>query len=175
MEGEVSEDKTEASETDRAVEDGLEVSSTEEVRLLELKVTELEDRLLRSIAEVQNVQRRADREKDDATRYGVTGFARDILIVRDNLQRAFESCNEAADCITDGIKLTLSEMDKVLGRHGVSRIESSGSKFDPHLHQALDEIESSDEEPGTVVRVMQEGFVIHDRLLRPALVVISKK
>ncbi|MDR2458530.1 MAG: nucleotide exchange factor GrpE [Holosporales bacterium] len=140
------------------------------------KVASLEDRLLRAIAESQNVQRRADREKLDAIKYGISEFARDILSVRDNLLRAIESCQqEQPNPVVDGVKLTLAEMDKVLTRHNVTVFESSGTTFDPHLHQAITEVEDNDSAPGTIVKVLQEGFMLRDRLLRPALVCISKK
>jgi molecular chaperone GrpE len=139
------------------------------------KVASLEDRLLRSIAESQNIQRRADKEKSDAVKYGISGFARDILSVRDNLLRAIENCQNEQSPIVDGVKLTLSEMDKVLARHNITVLESSGAAFDPHLHQAITEVEDADSPHGTIVKVLQDGFMLNDRLLRPALVCVSKK
>ncbi|MDR1609602.1 MAG: nucleotide exchange factor GrpE [Holosporales bacterium] len=140
------------------------------------KITSLEDKLLRAIAESQNIQRRADKERSDAMKYGISEFARDILSVRDNLLRAIESCQqEPSSPVVDGVKLTLAEMDKVLSRHNVTAFESSGKSFDPHLHQAISEVEDSDSPPGIIVKVLQDGFMLSDRLLRPALVCVSKK
>jgi molecular chaperone GrpE len=139
------------------------------------KIASLEDRLLRAVAESQNIQKRADKEKRDSIKYGISEFAKDILSVRDNLLRALENCQRESGPIVDGIKLTLAEMDKVLARHDVALINSHGAVFDPHLHQAIVEIEDNDSVPGTVVKVLQDGFMIHDRLLRPALVGVSKK
>jgi molecular chaperone GrpE len=140
------------------------------------KIASLEDKLLRAIAESQNIQRRADKERSDAMKYGISEFARDILSVRDNLLRAIESFQqEQSNPVVDGIKLTLTEMDKVLASHNVISFESSGKSFDPHRHQAIAEIEDADSPPGTIVKVLQEGFMLSDRLLRPALVCVSKK
>jgi molecular chaperone GrpE len=137
-------------------------------------VVELKDKLLRAVAEIQNVQRRAEKERADAVKYGIAEFAKDILGIHDNLHRALESCGECSDSIADGIRLTILEMDRTLSRRGVVRIDSVGRKFDPHIHQALTEIEDPEVEPGTIVCVMQDGFMIHDRLLRPALVGVSR-
>ncbi|MDR3224419.1 MAG: nucleotide exchange factor GrpE [Holosporales bacterium] len=142
---------------------------------LSTKIAGLEDQLLRAVAESQNIQKRADKDKADIARYSVSEFAKDVLSIRDNLLRAVSSCGQESGPVIDGIKLTLVEMDKVLARHNVVMIESKGRTFDPHLHQAIVEIEDKEAEPGTVVEVMQDGFMIHDRLLRPALVGVSKK
>ncbi|MDR1234360.1 MAG: nucleotide exchange factor GrpE [Holosporales bacterium] len=148
--------------------------------LLNSKIEELEDRLLRSVAELQNLQKRSEKEKADLARYSISGFAKDVLMIRDNLKLALENCPDESEelrmvPIVDGIKLTITEMDKVLARHGITLIDSMDKEFDPHLHQAIVEIEAEDQRPGTVIRVMQDGFMIHDRLLRPALVGVSKK
>ena len=147
---------------------------------LQAQVDELKNQLLRAIAETQNVQKRAEKEKADISKYSISGFAKDVLRIRDNLQLALNSGTINAnidnkDSIVEGIKLTMSEMDKVLGDYGVKIIEVLGKQFDPNFHQAMVEIEADDKEPGVVVQVMQEGFMIYDRLLRPALVGVSKK
>ncbi|MDR1288973.1 MAG: nucleotide exchange factor GrpE [Holosporales bacterium] len=144
------------------------------IDLLTSRISELEDRLLRSVADLQNLQKRAEKERVDSVRYSVSSFARDILTIRDNLGLALDNCPDESNAIVDGIKLTITEMDKVLANYGINQIESLEKEFDPHLHQALVEIEVTDQKPGLVVRVMQEGFMIHDRLLRPALVGVSK-
>ncbi|MDR1034660.1 MAG: nucleotide exchange factor GrpE [Holosporales bacterium] len=144
------------------------------VDLLTSRIEELEDKLLRSIAELQNLQKRSEKERADSMRYSISSFARDVLTIRDNLHLALDNCPEESNAIVDGIKLTVTEMDKVLTNYGVTQIESIDKEFDPYLHQALIEITSTDKKPGMVVKVMQEGFMIHGRLLRPALVGVSK-
>ena len=138
-------------------------------------VDELKDQLLRAMAEVQNTKKRAEKEKADISKFSISGFAKDVLRIRDNLQLALQSNMKDAGAIVDGIKLTMSEMDNILGSYGIKIIESVGKPFDPNFHQAMIEIETEDSEPGIVVQVMQEGFMIYDRLLRPALVGVSKK
>jgi molecular chaperone GrpE len=155
--------------------DSAEATTENEVETLRTQITLLEDKLLRAVADAQNEQKRAEKEKADIAKYSIAEFARDVLTIRDNLQFALNSGIENSDAIIDGIKLTLSEMDKILMRYKVIAIESMGMKFDPHLHQAMVEVEDSEKESGTVVQVMQDGFMIHDRLLRPALVSVSKK
>ncbi len=142
---------------------------------LQTQIEELKDKLLRAVAESQNIQKRAEKEKADISKYSISSFAKDVLRIRDNLQLALLNSKEDTSAIIDGIKLTMSELDKILNNYGIKIIESMGKPFDPHMHQAMIEIESKDQEPGIVVQVMQEGFIIHDRLLRPALVGVSKK
>ena len=159
--------------TDNEVADAPEELS--ELDVLKSRIEDLKDKLLRAIAETQNIQKRADKEKADISRYSISGFAKDVLSIRDNLQLALNNCDAAAEAIVSGIKLTMTEMDKILERYGVKMIEALEKPFDPHVHQAMVEVEVADKEPGIVVQVMQEGFMIHDRLLRPALVGVSKK
>ncbi len=142
---------------------------------LQTQIEDLKDKLLRAVAESQNIQKRAEKEKADISKYSISSFAKDVLRIRDNLQLALFNSKEDASAIIDGVKLTMSELDKILNNYGIKIIESMGKPFDPHMHQAMIEIESKDQEPGIVVQVMQEGFMIHDRLLRPALVGVSKK
>ena len=149
-----------------------ELSETEK---LQAQIDDLKDQLLRAIAESQNIQKRAEKEKSDISKYSISGFAKDVLSIRDNLQLALNNSSEESDAIIEGVKLTMSEMDKILERYGIKMIESLDKPFDPHFHQAMVEIETADKEPGIVVQVMQEGFMIQDRLLRPALVGVSKK
>lgn len=142
---------------------------------LKTQIEDLKDKLLRAVAESQNIQKRAEKEKADISKYSISGFAKDVLRIRDNLQLALINSKEDSSVIIDGIKLTMSELDKILNNYGIQIIESLGKEFNPHIHQAMIEIESKDQEPGIIVQVMQEGFMIHDRLLRPALVGVSKK
>lgn len=152
-----------------------EVIEKNETEDLQTQIDDLKDKLLRAIAESQNIQKRAEKEKADISKYSISGFAKDVLRIRDNLQLALFNSKEDTSAIIDGIKLTMSELDKILNNYGIKIIDSVGKPFDPHKHQAMIEIESKDQEPGIIVQVMQEGFMIHDRLLRPALVGVSKK
>ena len=146
----------------------------------EAEIADLKDRLLRAAAETENVRRRLEREKQDATAYAVTGFARDLLGVADNLRRALDAIpaeareQEAVKTIVTGVEMTERELLNTLQRHGVTRIETQGQKLDPNRHQAMLEVENGDAEPGTIVQELQAGYVIKDRLLRPALVSVAK-
>ncbi len=132
-------------------------------------------------AETQNVRRRLEKDVQDARNYAATGFARDILSVSDNLARAVQSVPEALredeklKGFIAGIEATQRELDKVFGQHGIPRIASTGMPLDPNQHQAMMEIPSDDHEPGTIVQEMQAGYMIKDRLLRPAMVGVAKK
>ena len=132
-------------------------------------------------AETQNVRRRLEKDVQDARNYAATGFARDILSVSDNLARAVQSVPEALredeklKGFIAGIEATQRELDKVFGQHGITRIASTGMPLDPNQHQAMMEIPSDEHEPGTIVQEMQAGYMIKDRLLRPAMVGVAKK
>ena len=145
-----------------------------QIEQLNVQVENLKDQLLRSIAELQNVQKRAEKEKSDIAKFSITGFAKDVLSIRDNLCLALSSCHNESNAIVEGIKMTLNHLDKILGTYDIRIIESINKQFNPNYHQAMSEVES-DKESGTIVQVMQEGFMIKDRLLRPALVIIAKK
>ncbi len=140
----------------------------------------LKDQLLRQMAETENVRRRLEREKQDAGAYAVTSFARDILAVADNLRRALDAVPEAARAdqavanVITGIEMTEREVFNVFNKYGIAQVEAMGQKLDPNKHQAMLEIPTNEVEPGTVVQVLQTGFVIKDRLLRPALVAVAK-
>jgi molecular chaperone GrpE len=145
----------------------------------EAEIAELKDRLLRSAAETENVRRRLEREKQDATAYAVTGFARDLLGVVDNLRRALDSIpadareNEMVKTVVTGVEMTERELLNTLQRHGITRIEAQGQKLDPNRHQAMIEVEH-DAEPGTIVQELQAGYMLKERLLRPAMVSVAK-
>ena len=132
-------------------------------------------------AETQNVRRRLEKDVQDARNYGATSFARDILSVADNLSRALEHVPEElresdkAKNFIAGIEATMRELDKVFGQNGITRIAAKGMPLDPNQHQAMMEIPTDDAEPGTVVQEMQAGYMIKDRLLRPAMVGVAKK
>ncbi|ANY20868.1 heat shock protein GrpE [Tsuneonella dongtanensis] len=132
-------------------------------------------------AETQNVRRRMEKDVADARAYAATGFARDILSVYDNLVRAIDAIpadlhdDPRMKAMVTGIEATQREVEKVFAAHGITRIASTGLPLDPNQHQAMLEIPSDEHEPGTVVQEMQSGWMIKDRLLRPAMVGVAKK
>ena len=145
-------------------------------------VEALQDQLLRALAETENVRKRAGREREDAVRYCITSFARDIVGIVDNLRRAMDSGEEQPQeggevikSLHAGIAIIQQEFDAVLSRHGIEAISPLGEAFDHNFHQAMYEVEEGEHPPGTVVQVMQQGYKIHDRLLRPAMVGVQKK
>jgi molecular chaperone GrpE len=164
------------SEADTSVEAG----EADIIAEKDAEIAELKDKLLRAMADVENMRRRAERDKQDAHTYAVTKFARDILGVADNLRRAIDSIPETARENADvknvlpGIEMTESELLNTLEKHQIRKIDPKGEKFDPNLHQAMFEIEDPSVPSGTVLQVTQAGFVIADRLLRPAMVGVSK-
>jgi len=140
----------------------------------------MKDQALRALAEAENTRRRAERELGDMSKYAVTGFARDLVSVIENLQRAVESIpadlkkeQPAVGNLAVGVEMTLKELLGVFERQGIKRIDPMGQKFDHNFHQAVAQIDTPDAEPGTVVQVLQAGYVIHDRLLRPAMVGVA--
>jgi len=152
---------------------------TDRLRQLEQELEEVRQHVLYAQAETQNVRRRLEMEKQNAQAYAATAFARDILSVRDNLERALSSipdelrADEKMNGLVNGLEATGREIESVFGRHGITRIEAMGEKLDPNKHQAMIEV-PSDAEPGTVVQEMQAGYMIKDRLLRPALVGVAR-
>lgn len=147
---------------------------------LEAENAELKDRALRVLAEMENLRKRTEREVADARAYAVTAFARDLLSVGDNLSRALSAIpegeeNEALKAFAEGVALTSRELENTLAKHGVAKVDpSEGDKFDPNLHQAMFEVPDPSRPSGEVVQVVQPGFTISGRLLRPALVGVSK-
>lgn len=148
---------------------------------LKSEIAALKDRVLRAMAEAENVRRRAEKDKADARDYAVTGFARDMVSVADNLRRALDALpsqlhdDERLKTFVDGVQLTERELMNAFERHGIRRIEPNGEKFDHNLHQAMFEVADSGQPAGTVVQVMQAGYVIKDRLLRAAMVGVAKR
>ena len=145
---------------------------------LQAEIDDLKDRLLRAVAETENTRRRAERDRQEAQKYGGVKLARDMVSVADNLERALgfvddEMRSKAGDFIA-GMEATLRELESVFGRHQIKKAGTIGEKFDPKLHQAMVEIPTSDMEPGHVVQVMQQGYIMEERLLRPAMVGVSK-
>ena len=147
---------------------------------LERELEEVRQHVFYAQAETQNVRRRLEQEKVNAANYAATAFARDMLSVKDNLERALAAIpielreDERLKPLVAGIEVTGREVDSAFQRHGITRIEAMGQKLDPNRHQAMIEV-PSDAEPGTIVQEMQSGYTIKDRLLRPALVGVAKK
>jgi molecular chaperone GrpE len=151
------------------------------VSVLEAEKAELKDKLLRTLADVENMRRRSEREAADARAYAVTNFARDMLNTADNIRRAIEAVPEGASAsdpslkaFVEGVELTERDFLKSLERHGVRRLEPKGSKFDPNMHQAMFEVPNPDVPTGTVVEVVQTGYAIGERVLRPAMVGVAR-
>jgi molecular chaperone GrpE len=152
------------------------------VEALNAENASLKDRVLRTLAEMENLRRRTEREVSDAKTYGVSAFARDMLNVVDNLSRALESVPEEARAgadgllkgLVDGVELTARDLNAALTRHGVKKLEPEGEKFDPNFHQAIFEMPDETLPSGTVTKVVQSGWRIGDRVLRPAMVGVSK-
>ncbi len=141
------------------------------------------DRLLRTLAEMENLRKRTEREVSDVRQYGIASFARDVLAVADNMERALqaldaelrETANPGVKALLDGVELTERELLKVLDKHGVTKFEpQKGDRFDPNLHQAMYELPDPSQPAGTVAQVVQPGYMIGERMLRPALVGVAK-
>lgn len=162
---------------DAADEGGLE----EALNNLRSDLEEQKQQVLYARAETQNVRRRMEKDVADARAYAATGFARDILSVADNLARAIEAVptdlrdDDKFKGLVIGIEATQREVEKVFGQHGITRIAATGLPLDPNQHQAMMEIPSDQHEPGTIIQEMQSGYMIKDRLLRPAMVGVAKK
>jgi molecular chaperone GrpE len=171
------EDATETSVAAEAVEP----SAEERVAALETELAEQKDHLLRALAETENVRRRAQREREDALKYAVAGFAKELLSVADNLRRALDSLpeseirDERTRGLLAGVAATERELLSVFERHGIQRIDPDGERFDHNLHQAIFEAERPGKPSGMIIEVLQPGYVLHDRLLRPAMVGVAKE
>lgn len=150
---------------------------------LKAEVETLKDQRLRALAEAENIRRRAEREKADASQYAVTKFARDMLGIADNFARALAACppalRDAADpqvkAVLDGVEATDRQLISTLESYGVKQVDTADGKFDPNLHQAIAEVPGNGKPAGTIVDVVQTGFMINDRLLRPAMVTVARK
>ncbi|HVO13627.1 MAG TPA: nucleotide exchange factor GrpE [Alphaproteobacteria bacterium] len=163
-----------------AVERAVDEAAARE-QALAAEVAELKDQLLRALAEVENVRRRGQKERDDASKYAIANFAREIVTVVDNLRRAIEAVpaqalatDENLKNLLTGVELTERALLAALERFGIKRIDPLGERFDHNLHQAMMQVDDPTKPAGTVVQVMQSGYVLHDRLLRPAMVAVSK-
>jgi molecular chaperone GrpE len=171
-----------AEQPGQAAETAAGKEAADPAEVLAKEVAEARDRWMRALAEMENLRRRTEREIADARAYGIANFARDILAVADNMDRALkalddelrEKADAAVKALLDGVELTERELHKVLEKHGVKKLEPAGEKFDPNFHQAMYEVPDPSVPAGTVVQVVQAGYTIGDRVLRPALVGIAK-
>lgn len=171
-----------APEASQAVPGGLDAAGlAAEVELQQAQIAELRDRLLRAHAEMDNIRKRAERDKEETAKYAITRFARDVVTVADNFERAVQSVpagaaeqDPALKSLVEGVTMTEREFLNVLERYGVKRINPKGETFNPHQHQAMMEVQNVDVPVGTILEVFQPGYVIEDRVLRPAMVVVAK-
>ena len=179
LETPTSETKEQAPEQEQETE---EVETSEDIiAKLNEEITNLKDQRLRAIAELENFRKRAEKDQSDALKYGVSNFAKEIINISDNIERAQSSIpeeaknNETIKPVIEGIDLIAQSVDTTFEKIGIKKIESLNEKFDHNLHQAMMEIEKDDLEPGTIVQELIPGYTLHDRLLRPAMVGVSKK
>jgi molecular chaperone GrpE len=179
----MSDEKEPLAANDAGAEETVEVASAtpeERIAALETELADAQDKLLRALAETENTRRRAQRERADAEKYAISRFAEGLLSVADNLRRALESLpeSEARDdrtkSLLTGVAATERELLSAFERHGLKRIDPKGEKFDHNFHQAVFEMENTGNPAGTVVEVLQPGYVLHDRLLRAAMVGVAK-
>lgn len=158
------------------------IPGADEAVALRAEVSDLKEKLARSLAEMENLRKRTAREVADSRQYAVTSFARDMLNVADNLKRALAavpaelraSDNKAATSFLEGVEVTERGLEQTLAKFGVKALDPKGEKFNPDFHQAVFEVETADVPPGSVAQVMQAGYVIGDRVLRPAMVGVAK-
>ena len=180
LENPTSEKEEQVSEEPKDQEE-TEISSEDLIEKLNEEITDLKDQRLRAIAELENFRKRAEKDQSDALKYGISNFAKEIINIRDNIERAQSSIsdeaknNEAIKSVIEGIDLIAQSVVSTFEKIGIKKIESLNEKFDHNLHQAMMEIENDELEPGTIVQELIPGYTLHDRLLRPAMVGVSKK
>ena len=176
-------------EEETILEEGVELQNDEEGQVnepskslyeLEAKILELKDQLLRTVADSENLRKRLEREKEQTRKFGIANFAKDLLSIADNLGRALDSApnkedveDQAIENLVLGIQMTEQELQKVFDNNNIRKIDPLGEKFDYNFHQAMFEVEETDQEPGIVVQVLQPGYAIDDRILRPAMVGVA--
>lgn len=152
----------------------------DEVAGLKAELADLKDRLLRAVAETENVRKRGERERSDVARYSIVAFARDLVPVADNLGRALQAVpqeareTEAVRTLITGVELTERELASAFERHGIKKLNPKGEPFNAHFHQAVAEVPSPDAAPGSIIEVIQPGYAIDERLIRAAMVVVAK-
>ncbi|MFH1158085.1 MAG: nucleotide exchange factor GrpE [Pseudomonadota bacterium] len=156
-------------------------AAAQQIAELTKKLAETSDKMLRALAEAENTRRRAERERQDTAKFSVAGFARDLLTVSDNLRRALNAIpqderdrNEQLKTIFTGVEATERELLRIFENNGIKKIDPLHQKFDPNLHEVIFETEAEGKAPGTVVQVVEPGYMIHERLLRPARVGLAK-
>jgi len=180
LENPTSEKEEQVSEESKDQEE-TEISPEDLIEKLNEEITSLKDQRLRAIAELENFRKRAEKDQSDALKYGISNFAKEIINIRDNIERAQSSIsdeaknNEAIKSVIEGIDLIAQSVVSTFEKIGIKKIESLNEKFDHNLHQAMMEIENEELEPGTIVQELIPGYTLHDRLLRPAMVGVSKK
>lgn len=176
-------------EEETSLEEGVELQNDEEGEIngpsssldeLEAKILELKDQLLRTVADSENLRKRLEREKEQTRKFGIANFAKDLLSIADNLGRALDAApnkedveDQAIENLVLGIQMTEQELQKVFDNNNIRKIDPLGEKFDYNFHQAMFEVEETDQEPGIVVQVLQPGYAIDDRILRPAMVGVA--
>jgi molecular chaperone GrpE len=177
-------DDTQSNETNESVEDSNENNSDSPENIIEKlneEIQDLKDQRLRAAAELENFRKRAEKDQADALKYGVSNFAKEIINIKDNVERAQSSIsedvrsNDAVKSIVEGLDMIAQSAVATFEKIGIKKIESLNEKFDHNLHQAMMEIENDEVEPGTIVQELISGYTLHDRLLRPAMVGVSKK
>ena len=180
LENPTSEKEENVSESPKEKEEE-EIAPEDLIEKLNEEITDLKDQRLRAIAELENFRKRAEKDQSDALKYGISNFAKEIINIRDNIERAQSSIseeaknNEAIKSVIEGIDLIAQSVVSTFEKIGIKKIDSLNKKFDHNLHQAMMEIENDDLEPGTIVQELIPGYTLHDRLLRPAMVGVSKK
>ena len=174
-------DVTEKQETTETVLEENSDTNEDEIEKLKEEIESLKDQRLRAVAELENFRKRAEKDQSDALKYGIANFAKEIINIGDNIERAKSSIseevrsNESIKSVVDGLDLIAQSTMATFEKIGIKKIESINQKFDHNLHQAMMEIEKNDCEPGTIVQELIPGYTLHDRLLRPAMVGVSKK
>ena len=178
------EQEEDATENQETTETDIEESSDaneDDIQKLKEEIESLKDQRLRAVAELENFRKRAEKDQSDALKYGIANFAKEIINIGDNIERAKSSIseevrsNESIKSVVDGLDLIAQSTMATFEKIGIKKIESINQKFDHNLHQAMMEIEKNDCEPGTIVQELIPGYTLHDRLLRPAMVGVSKK
>ena len=177
-------DDAQSNETNESADDSNENNSDSPENIIEKlneEIQDLKDQRLRAAAELENFRKRAEKDQADALKYGVSNFAKEIINIKDNVERAQSSIsedvrsNDAVKSIVEGLDMIAQSAVSTFEKIGIKKIESLNEKFDHNLHQAMMEIENDEVEPGTIVQELISGYTLHDRLLRPAMVGVSKK
>ena len=179
-EGDNLEDLNKENSNENPSESDTPISDEDIILKLNEEISDLKDQRLRAIAELENFRKRAEKDQSDALKYGVTNFAKEIINIKDNIERAQSSIsdevrtNEAVKSVVEGLDLIAQATVSTFEKIGIKKVESINQKFDHNLHQAMIEIEKDEIEPGTIVQEILPGYTLHDRLLRPAMVGVSK-